>query len=116
MLILIQKTEKANHYYTVLLIIMIAFFVTKKATELLLEYKVDPNARDNQGKTLLHCLREDHSYLNNCARGHVEIAKLLLRKGANPDLKDDYNKNSIGYAKHDSKVDSYLVPLIMIWS
>lgn len=75
-----------------------------KVTELLLEYKVDPNARDNQGKTLLHYLCEDNGYLNDCARGRVEIAKLLLRKGANPDLKDNYNKKPIDYAKHDSKV------------
>ncbi|MDR0289240.1 MAG: ankyrin repeat domain-containing protein [Rickettsiales bacterium] len=75
-----------------------------KVTELLLEYKVDPNARDNQGKTLLHYLCEDNGYLNNCARGRVEIAKLLLRRGANPDLKDNYNKKPIDYAKHDSKV------------
>ncbi|MCA4775056.1 hypothetical protein IHO40_02900 [Wolbachia endosymbiont of Mansonella ozzardi] len=40
---------------------------------------------------------------------------MLLRKGANPDLKDNYNKTPIDYAKHDSKVDSCLVPLIMIW-
>ncbi|WP_250295336.1 ankyrin repeat domain-containing protein [Wolbachia endosymbiont of Oedothorax gibbosus] len=75
-----------------------------KVTESLLEYKVDPNARDNQGKTLLHYLCEDHSYLNDCARGRVGIAKLLLRKGANPDLKDNYNKRPVDYAKHDSKV------------
>ncbi|MDR1139182.1 MAG: ankyrin repeat domain-containing protein [Rickettsiales bacterium] len=75
-----------------------------KVTELLLEYKVDPNAKDSQGKTLLHYLCENNGYLNDCARGRVEIAKLLLRKGANPDLKDNYNKKPIDYAKHDSKV------------
>ncbi|NUX01577.1 hypothetical protein GO685_03655 [Wolbachia endosymbiont of Madathamugadia hiepei] len=75
-----------------------------KVTELLLEYKVDPNVRGNQGKTLLHYLCEDNGYLNDRARGCVETAKLLLRKGANPDLKDNYNKKPIDYAKHDSKV------------
>ncbi len=75
-----------------------------KVTELLLDKGADPNAKDNQGKTLLHYLCDDHSYLNDHARGHVEIAKLLLRKGANPDLKDHYNKRPVDYAKHDSKV------------
>lgn len=75
-----------------------------KVTELLLDKGADPNAKDNQGKTLLHYLCDDHSYLNDHARGRVEIAKLLLRRGADPNAKDKYNKRPVDYAKHDSKI------------
>ncbi|MDR0773421.1 MAG: hypothetical protein LBE46_03830 [Wolbachia pipientis] len=34
----------------------------------------------------------------------VETAKLLLRRGADPDLKDNYNKRPADYANHDSEV------------
>ncbi len=85
-----------------------------KVTELLLDYKANPDAIDRQDKTLLHYLCDDHSYLNDDARGHVEIAKLLLRKGANPDLKDHYNKRPVDYANTTVKLGSYLVQLIVV--
>jgi len=69
-----------------------------KATELLLNHGANPDTGDSQGKTLLHYLLEDSIH------NRVEIAKLLLRRGADPNAKDKYNKRPVDYAKHYRKV------------
>ena len=49
-------------------------------TELLLRYGADPTARDNFGRSPLHW---------GMISGNVEVVKMVLETGINPDVMDD---------------------------
>ena len=64
--------------------------------KLLLEHDVDPNVKDNDGRTLV---------LRAAKRGNVDIVKLLLEHGANPNIQE----NKYGYTPLHYAVKNYRV-------
>lgn len=76
-----------------------------KVTELLLDCKANPDAEDNQGKTLLHYLFEDRIH------DRVEIAKLLLKRGANSYIQNGCDE-SLLYKVYSEKRDD-IVKLLL---
>ena len=59
--------------------------------KILLAYKADTNVGNRNGDTPLYIA---------ATRGHLEIVKLLLTKGGNPNAKDRYGKTPLSfYAK-----------------
>ncbi|WP_353283086.1 ankyrin repeat domain-containing protein [Wolbachia endosymbiont (group A) of Pogonocherus hispidulus] len=76
-----------------------------KVTELLLNYNASPDAEDNQGKTPLHYLFEDGIH------NHVEIAKLLLKRGANLYIQNERGE-SLLYKVYSEKRDD-IVKLLL---
>ncbi len=76
-----------------------------KVTELLLNSNASPDAEDNQGKTLLHYLFEDRIH------NRVEIAKLLLKRGANPYIQNGCDE-SLLYKAYSEKRDD-IVKLLL---
>jgi ankyrin len=66
--------------------------------QLLLDHGADPNARDFDGSTPLHCSswREKEGYLP--CRGTVEGTRLLLKHGANIDAVDDDGRTPLQIA------------------
>lgn len=66
---------------------------------MLLDKGANPNMQDDLGRALLHYLCK-HGY----RKGSVEIAKLLLRRGADPDLKDKDGKKPIDLVSSYSDV------------
>ena len=64
----------------------------RRIVRYLLDHEGDPNSRDIAGMTplMLSCL---------CERNGVEIASMLLRAGADPNLKDGNGLSSIDHAK-----------------
>ncbi|WP_250296544.1 hypothetical protein [Wolbachia endosymbiont of Oedothorax gibbosus] len=64
-----------------------------------LDKGVSSNIQDNQGRTPLHYLCSKY-YKNDS----VEIAKLLLRRGADPDSKDQSGKKPIDLVNPDSGI------------
>jgi ankyrin repeat protein len=61
-----------------------------RATELLIKAGVDVNQVGEMGSTPLH-------YAN--AKGHREVAKLLLSHGARADIKDAFGRTAAGVVK-----------------
>ena len=65
--------------------------------KLLLEHDVDPNVKDNDGRTLV---------LRAAKRGNVDIVKLLLEHGANPNIQENkYGYTPLHYAVKKCHVD-----------
>lgn len=62
----------------------------------------DTNLRDNECQTLLHKLCQNTRY---SGPSNDEIVKFLVRKGADPNLQDQYNRKPAYYAKCDSKTE-----------
>ena len=58
---------------------MTAFAGKGEAAQLLIDYKADVNAKDEKGSTALHY----------ASASHIDLVRLLLKNGADPDIKSN---------------------------
>jgi uncharacterized protein len=77
---------------------------TDKAKQLILSGNIDLNAQDKNGYTALHFAAQ---YKN------VDIARLLIEKGAKPDLIDDWGNTPLWRALGPSEDNAQLINLLI---
>jgi len=67
-------------------------------TALLLGYRADVSTTDASGRTPLHVAAQHGSAFLQGDSGHAEVARLLLRHGANPSQLDAEGRKAVDYA------------------
>jgi ankyrin repeat protein len=77
-----------------------ACFGHVEVCQLLLQCKVDHNAKDSDGKTPLHLASE---------AGHVNVARLLLEHGADVNVRDNYRDTPLHHASMEGRLDVALL-------
>jgi len=89
------KTEysKIRDYNGKTLLHWTVAFGLKDESKFLLEQQIDPNARDDEGRTPLH-------YASN-----VEVAELLLKHGADPNAQDNEGNTPLHVAVREGDLD-----------
>jgi len=61
--------------------------------KMVLQHTVDVNAKNNKGETALHVLANDQ-LSGHMAKGRIEAAKLLIKKGADVSARDGDGKTA----------------------
>lgn len=67
--------------------------------EVFLDYGDDPNQRNQQGQTPLMLLAKCREIISYSNIDYVKPTDLLIRKGADPELKDDSGNSAVSIAK-----------------
>ena len=89
-----------DSFYEAPLLVTAILFYEKPSIQFLLEQPVDPNQTDENGQTALIALVNFRMAEGDLTRTDgVEIAQMLLDKGANPLQQDDFGRSAKDYAQ-----------------